>query len=327
MQRPTFGVYNHCNTVADVVAHNVAYLQAWLELDATDDLPYAQPWIGTGVFANAFGCAYHWRENDPPHVRYACATLREALARPYPDWRESPVMAMVLEAINGLKEATGGRVPISLTDTQSAFDTATLVLDACEVFAGCLEEPEAMDAFLDRIADLVIVFSRVQAERIGAGLLAQPGHMFPSWVGGRGIALSDDNLAVASPEVNERFSLPRNERIGAAFGGVAVHSCGRWSHTMARLPRWPMHYMIDCAIGPAVDPNPNEPRAVREALAGTGVICKARVGGPLEQTLPRILDLAAPDLRLMVELPCEPGRETSDYERVKAALDRVYGGA
>lgn len=99
-------------------------------------------------------------------------------------------------------------MPICLTDTQSPFDTATLICDACEVFAACYENEELLLDFMQKITDLVIEFSRVQLDLIGHELAAMPGHQYPSLPGAPGFSLSDDNLAVSSPPINRKIALP-----------------------------------------------------------------------------------------------------------------------
>jgi len=108
MQCPGRTFYNNCNTVADVVEENIASCAAWLGLDWTDDVPYLEPWIGTGVYANAFGCEYVWREGESPACHYRYHSMEELDGVELPAWQESPIMRMVLEAIERLKEATWG---------------------------------------------------------------------------------------------------------------------------------------------------------------------------------------------------------------------------
>lgn len=320
IQRPSSPIWSDCNDIPRIVRHNLAYLEAHMAIAANDDLPYLEPWIGTGVYANAYGCDYVWREGEAPAVHYRYHRIAEVRDLPVPDWREAPVMRMVLECIDALKEATRAGIPIALTDTQSPFDTASLILDAADLMASCYEEPETVRSFMGGITDLVIAFSQEQAKRIGPGLVAAPGHIMHGWAGGRGISLSDDNLAVSSPTINERLALPENERIGQAFGGVAIHSCGPWASTMRRLKACPSAYMIDCALSKACDPNPNQPEPVRDALAGSGIICKVRVGGPPEEYLPVLRRVAHPDLRLMVEIPFDAERSQENYDAVRRCL-------
>ena len=121
-----------------------------------------EPWIGTGVFANAFGCEYHFRDDNAPHVRYRYHKIEEVRDIEYPDYRKSPIMSMVLDCIDCFRERTHDGLPIALTDTQSPFDTATLILDAAEFFTACYTEPEIVTDFLQKITDLIVEFSEVQ---------------------------------------------------------------------------------------------------------------------------------------------------------------------
>ena len=60
-----------------IFASNIRYLADTLQVDASDDLPYLEPCIGPGVYANAFGAACIFRENDPPHVSYRFNRIEE----------------------------------------------------------------------------------------------------------------------------------------------------------------------------------------------------------------------------------------------------------
>jgi hypothetical protein len=331
VQRPSYHLLMECNSVAGVYRNNLRQLESWLSFPWSDELPHMQAWFGTGVYANAFGCEYFWREGEAPdsYVRYHA--IEEVRGITAPDWRASPVMGMVLECIDLMKERTRGRFPIALTDTQSPFDTATLVLDTTEFFTACYTEEETARGLMEAVTDLVIAFSREQARHIGEDLVARPGHVMPSLPGFRGITLSDDNLAVSSPLINERFSLPCNQRIADALGGVAVHSCGVWDHTMKLLPgRGVM--AVDCAVSPRWDPTPMTPEMVRSALAGTGIVVKARCGGTREEIEHAIDALAGPDMRLILDIMRIDDEEAAyaraaeaNYGFAREKLARAYG--
>ena len=70
-------VFGPCNSIEEIYQNNIAYVDDKLQLDWTDDLPFLEPWIGTGVFANAFGCQYHFRDDNAPHVRYRYHKIEE----------------------------------------------------------------------------------------------------------------------------------------------------------------------------------------------------------------------------------------------------------
>lgn len=301
VQRPAYHLWGECNSVEGVYRNNLRHMESWLSMPWSDELPHMQPWFGTGVYASAFGCEYLWREGEAPdsHLRYH--SIEEVRGLVMPDWRKSPVMGVVLECIDALKERTRGRFPIALTDTQSPFDTATLVLDTSEFFTACYTEEETAAELMGTIASLIVEFSREQARRIGEELVSRPGHVMPSLPGLRGITLSDDNLAVSSPRINEKFSLRFNQKIAEEMGGVAVHSCGVWDQTMKLLPgRGVM--AVDCSVSPRWDPTPMTPEMVRAALGGTGIVVKARCGGTREEIEHAIAALAGPDMRLILDI-------------------------
>ncbi len=326
MQGPGTPVYNCCNEIRTIVDANLTGMANGLRNDWSDTIPYMEPWIGTGIYANAFGCEYFWREDESPHVEYRYHKIEELRDVDYPDWRESPVMRMVLDTIDALKEATDGKLPIGLTDTQSPYDTATLILDAAEFFTACYTEPEIVHRFMGLITDLIIEFSKVQAERIGDELWARPGHIMPGLRSLPGIAVSDDNLAVASPRINKEISMPYNARIGAAFDGIAVHSCGTYAHTMPALSRTEHVILIDFAASPSLDPNPNVPEEVRDGDIAPNVILKARLGGPLEQALEILPRVVNPKRKMILHLAYDEDRAEETYKRVYDAASKLWDG-
>lgn len=290
-------------------------------------MPYLQPWIGTGVYANAFGCEYVWREGEAPACHYRYHRMEELDGIEQRRWQDSPIMRMVMEAIERLKEAMEGRIPIALMDTQSPFDTATLIMDAAEFFAACYPDEERVKRLMGMITKLLIEFSREQERVIGEELVARPGHIMPSGTFLRGISISDDNLAVSSPYINERISLPYDQIIAEAFGGLAIHSCGPGTKTMALLKeKCPGVMMIDCAVSRDADPNPNKLEGIREALAGTGIVAKVRIGKGEEEVRAVAERLVDKRLPLVVEIPYEEGRAERNYKTAWELLARVYGG-
>jgi hypothetical protein len=320
-------VFGPCNSIEEIYRNNIAYIEEKLAIDWTDDLPFLEPWIGTGVYANAFGCEYHFRDDIAPHVRYRYHKIEELRGIECPDYRNSPIMTMALDCIDYFRERTRDGLPIALTDTQSPFDTATLVLDAAELFTACYAEPDTVSDFLNKITDLIIEFSQAQIERIGPDLLAQPGHLMPSIVGGPGISISDDNLAVSSPSVNRRFALPVNERLAVHFEGLSIHSCGIWTHTMSMLADLPNITAIECAVGYGRgdhDPNLNSPAEVRRIAERSPLIVKARFDGDLDKALAALDELASPRMRLIAHLGYDPENAERNYRRVTERLEQVY---
>ena len=152
-------IWGECNTIETIYDNNIKFFENMLRFDWTDDLPFLEPWIGTGVYATGFGCEYKWRDDNAPDVHYKYHKIEEIKNIEYPDWKKSKVMQMVLDCIDYFKEKTKAMFPISLTDTQSPFDTATLILDAVEFFTACYTHEEIIHKFMNTITDLIIEFS------------------------------------------------------------------------------------------------------------------------------------------------------------------------
>ena len=298
-QMPEGNVWGDIRTPEDCFDSNIEYIDASLKVPS-DHLPVLEPWFGTGVFANMYGCQYLWREGEAPAVHYKYHSLDEILDIERPNWEESEIAQLVINTIRYFKSKTGDSIPIVWTDTQSASDVATLVLDACEVFVGCLTEPEAMMKFMKDINDLIIEFSKVQADLIGDALI-KPGHIMLCSDFFSGMSISDDNLAVCSPAVNETFNLPLDEEIGKAMGGVAIHSCGNWVHTMCKIKECvPSCVAIDCALDTTCDPHPNEPELVRDAMASSGIFVHVRLTGNTKEMCEIVKTILHPELKLII---------------------------
>ena len=323
-QTPDGNVWGDNRSPGQSFFNNMKYIEASLGIPS-DHLPVLEPWFGTGVFANMYGCPYVWRDGEAPAVRYKYLSINDIKGISGPKWQDSGIAQLVLETIRYFKSKTGDALPIVWTDTQSSSDTATLILDATEVFAGCMEEPETMMKFMSDINDLIIEFSKAQAEVIG-NALAEPGHIMLSNKGFKGMSISDDNLAVASPKVNSEFNLPLDEKIGCAMGGVAIHSCGRWTHTMSLIKKHvPSCVAIDCAVDETWDPGPNKPEDVRDAIAGTGINAHVKMTGETDKMLEIVKRLLHPHIRLIIH-PLFIDLPTSErnYEALEALLSEYY---
>jgi hypothetical protein len=152
---------------------------------------------------------------------------------------------------------------------------------------------------LAAVSDELIRFTQRQSAMLG-GVLARPGHGFASSRAGSGIGLSTDNLLMISPAMFEEFCVPDCARIGAAFGGTAMHSCGNWGRWLEAMKKIPNLTMVDGAFSPQTDPDCNRCEDFRDALAGTGVVLHARIVGDAEEVLAHVRRLWKPGLKLIV---------------------------
>jgi hypothetical protein len=324
IQKVPTTMYAACNSIEQIYQNNIAYIENSLKFNWSDELPYLEPWIGVGVYATAFGGVYLWREDNAPDTHYTYHKIEQVRNLDYPDYRKSPIMQMVLDCIDYMKEKTLGMIPISCTDTQSPSDTSTLILDTSEFFTACYTDEEIIFDFMKKVTDMIIEFSHVQAERIGKDLWTRPGHMMVSSTAYRGLSISDDNLAVCSPKINQKIAFPFNQLIANAFDGVAIHSCGDWSKTMQLLGQMTNVLNVECSTSLVCDPTPNKPAEIRDALKGKGIIAKVRMGDDLAEVIPQLEALADKDLKLIIELTYSEDKAEKNYKAVKEKLTELY---
>ena len=279
-------------------------LEAWLDNMDTNsrllsDVGFTcmEPWAGVPVFANAFGAKLFWNGKTDVQSLPCYSDADEVADVPVPKTGDCELMQMVLEYIRYFKEQTHGLIPLSLTDTQSPCDTASLILDPCELFAVSLEEPEALTDFMAKITRCIGDFSEMQMELIGEDLLSAPGHMMISSTGRKGIALSDDNLAVISRESYAVLGIPWNKDLCRRFGGLAIHSCGRVTHNTPQLLEIPGLLQFDCKV---TDFEPNSAELLAEQFRNRQTILKVCIYP--EEDNSRLIPLLRSDVKLIIEV-------------------------
>lgn len=273
-------------------------LNTYLKLESDFIYSYLEPWHGVGIYASAFGCPFNWYEHDAPQTLPIYSTLEEVINFKKPDIDNCEIMQTVLETIKYFREQTGDMLDICLTDTQSPNDNASLIADTCEFFIWSVTDMEAIHPFMQAITDTMIKFTEMQIEALGKTYTG-PGHIMISAPMVKGISMSDDNMAVISPLSYENSALPYNQQISKHFGGVAIHTCGSFIHNADLLLKTEGLTMVDCAIGNAVDPTPNDPKKLKEIFAGTGIVLKVRLGSDELHLLDDIVDR---NLKLIVDV-------------------------
>lgn len=275
----------------------------------TDAPTYLEPWYGIGTTAAAFGARYVWLPGQAPAVEPVYASIDDVpddLAALSPE--EVPILRTTLATIQYFLEQTGGRVPVSWCDIQAPINIAGGVVDVSRFLEAFYEEPDRVKRLLAVVSDELIRFTRHQSELIGPAL-ARPGHGFASSRAGRGIGLSTDNLIMVSPAMFEEFCVADSARIGAAFGGTAIHSCGNWGRWIEAVKTIPNLTMVDGAFSPQTDPAYNRCEDFRDALAGSGVILHVRIVGDGDEVLARVRRLWKPGMRLIVGTHIQDPRE------------------
>jgi hypothetical protein len=200
-------------------------------------IPHLQPMGGVTVFASAFGCPVEFFDHTLP---WAHPVIKEGDPSEKVYDLDAPAVTAgqlgeMLEFTDCFVQQTGGRYPIAVTDLQGSLDTAYLVWDSTAFMMAMYTNPAEVHHLMRLVTDLIIRYVREQRARSGHFL---PCHYPPLWLpDGRGIAISDDALAVLSPHLYAEFALPYVNELAEEFGGIFIHSCGNFVHQLGNLKR------------------------------------------------------------------------------------------
>ncbi len=230
------------DTVRDRLLDPEKFLQAQLteiagQLEYRGDyVPSLCPAIGVVGIPSAFGCEVVWWENDLPAVRPVIGTdMAQVYDLPIPDVRDGELGRM-LDYTRYFLERTEGRFPIRVSDIQGPLDSAALIVGHNAFLEAMLGHPDEVHHVLDQVTDLTIRFVKAQREivtRYGAEFVPS---LHQPWIpDGFGIGISNDECVMISAAMHNEFHVPYLNRMAAEFGGMYVHSCGRWVHQFPSL--------------------------------------------------------------------------------------------
>jgi hypothetical protein len=288
-----------------------------MQLKSDFAFTYLEPWHGVGVFANIFGCPVNWYDFDAPQTLPIYHSIDDLEDLKHPDILKAELPQMILESIRYFRSVTHDQLDISLTDTQSPNDSASLILDTSEFFAASLSDMDRLGPFMDLLTSVMIEFSEMQLEAMGPRA-SRPGHIMLSSPSLPGIAVSDDNTAVISKRSYANSALPYNSRLGEHFGGIALHTCGDFSQNFEVVKQVKNLVVMDCALA-GVDPQPNNPQKLGDAFAGTGIILKVRIGAE-DEYWKGLENLVRPDLKLILQISSDGdiAKSIEQYEKLKS---------
>jgi len=211
----------------------------WREtLNVGDDfVPHIQPQGGVTVFASAFGCEVEFFEHTLPwaHPVIKADDPPEKVYELSPPAATDGQLGQMLEFTSYYVAQTRGRYPIALTDLQGPLDTAYLVWEPSAFMVAMHTNPKEVHHLMRLVTDLIGRYVKAQRSRSPEFL---PCHYPPLWLpDGRGIAISDDGLAVIGARLYEEFCLPYVNELSDEFGGMLIHSCGNFVHQFQNLEK------------------------------------------------------------------------------------------
>jgi uroporphyrinogen-III decarboxylase len=281
------------------------------------DVPnFLEPWYGIGTVASAFGGDYSWPEGNAPALKTRFSTIDDILAYEPLEVATTPIGRQTLEMIEYFMDQTKGRLPISLTDTQSPLNMIGHLYPLDQFFMDLLLEPDKVQQLFDRLADLSIRFNQEQIKLIGSSL-ASPGHGFASSSEWKGLGMSDDNAIMISPDQYLELAVPAVEKICTPLGGPVFHSCGDWSGWVDAVLQIKGLKMADGAFSPQTDPGATDNLEAYHRFAHTGVVLNARMVGTPETIREQVSRVWVPGMKLVVATYCEtPAEQEKAYHLI-----------
>ncbi|MCW0481820.1 uroporphyrinogen decarboxylase family protein [Gaoshiqia sediminis] len=281
------------------------------------DVPnFLEPWYGIGTVASAFGGDYIWVEGNAPALKPRFSTIDEVLAYEPQEISQTLIGRYTLDMIDYFMEQTQGRLPISLTDTQSPLNMIGHLYPLDQFFMDMLLEPDKVSQLFDILADLSISFNQEQLKLIGPAL-ASPGHGFASSTKWTGLGMSDDNAIMISPDQYLELAAPSVEKICTPLGGPVFHSCGDWSGWVEAVLQIKGLKMADGAFSPQTDPGATSNLEAFHRFAHSGIVLNARIVGDLETIREQVSRLWVPGMKLVVVTYCEtPAEQEEAYDLI-----------
>lgn len=285
-------------------------------MDYQADVPnFLEPWYGIGTISNAFDIDYIWNKGQAPATKPKFQTIDEALAYPFKQVKDTPVGRHTLSMIEYFLDQTKGMLPMSFSDIQSPFNNATYIVDTSNFFLSMIMEPEKVIQFLDLLANLMIDFFKEQEKLIGSKRV-KPGHGFASSSIFEGIGMSDDNLIMVDVDSYLNNIRPSFEKVGKAFGGPVLHSCGNYADKTEMFKEIEELKMIDAAFTAETDPSHNPATPFVDSLINTGIILNARMVGDTSVVEKTTRELWKPGMRLLAVTYSQSKEEQNEAYRI-----------
>ena len=232
------------DTVRDRLQDPEKFLQAQLaEIEGQltykgDYVPSLCPALGVVGIPSAFGCEVIWWENDLPAVRPVIGDdPRQVYDLPQPSITDGE-LGRVLDYTRYFAERTGGQIPIRVTDIQGPLDSAALIYGHNNFLMAMLTNPDEVHHLMQLVTDLTIRFVKAQREIVQEyGAEFVPSLHQPWMPDGLGVGISNDECVMMSADMHTEFHVPYLNQLAEEFGGVFVHSCGKWTHQFPSLEK------------------------------------------------------------------------------------------
>jgi len=214
----------------------ITQLQAIIEhAEWSDDyIPGLSPGINQAMLPAYFGCT---EETSPMTSRIipVINSPNDVYNLPEMGFGSETLAGKMLDKMSFFNRETHGMLPVYEADLQGPFSVASQVWGIESFLVAVYEYPNEVHHLLSLCTDVVIKFAKLMRDIVDNNWI--PYHCAPAvWLPPeKGIAYSEDLLAVVSPKIIREFIRPYCEQVAKEFGGVILHSCGSINHVIDEL--------------------------------------------------------------------------------------------
>lgn len=205
--------------LASITAHSV-----WKD----DYVPGLVPGVRQVIIPSFFGCVEEFASASL-RVKPIIQNPRDVYELPEVGFGPGTPGGEMLERMCYFREKTRGQLPIYEADLQGPFSVASQIWGVEDFLLAVLDYPAEVHYLLQRTTDAIITYARLMRD---AAYHCMPAVWFPEE---KGIAVSEDLMAVVSPKIFREYMRPYLEQLADTFGGVFVHSCGSINHVVKEL--------------------------------------------------------------------------------------------
>ncbi len=247
------------DTVRERILDPAKYLAAQLqEAEALlerrgDYVPGLCPMLGVIGIPSAFGCDIVWWDDDLPAVRPLIdGDPEQVFDLPRPTITDGE-LGRILDFTRYFLEHTDARIPIRITDVQGPLDSAALIFGHNNFLMAMLTNPKAVHHLLQMVTDLTIEYVQAYRDLIHHyGGEFVPTINYPWMPDGMGMQVAHDECVMISAKMHDEFAVPYLNQVSDAFGGVFIHSCGKWAHQIPSLRK--VHNLLGLEFGASEAP-------------------------------------------------------------------------
>lgn len=222
-------------------------------------VPHLKTGIGLGAIAASFGGAYRWSDDSDAWVTPLIGNdPSKVYALELPDPLRSGLNPIIFERVQYFQAR--GAYPVQPCNIASPLTTASYIWGYSEFLEALILSPREVHHLLELVTEATIELVRAQMAIIeDLWCLSHEDWYMPTDMG---IRVSDDVLAVISPEHYREFGVRYNNELAQEFGGIVIHSCGDIAYQMPAILEHEGLRAVDLAL-----PH-NNLVALRDAGAG-----------------------------------------------------------